>query len=70
MAGNRESGLKAADTNRKKHGDDFYKKISSMGGKVKNPNKGFGSMSPERRREVALKGRRKQIDVKYEEDSK
>lgn len=28
------------------------------GGKAKNPNKGFGSMTPERRREVALKGRK------------
>jgi len=33
MAGNKAGGLKAAQTNIKRHGEDFYKKIGSMGGK-------------------------------------
>lgn len=43
MSGTREGGLKCAATNKLKHGDDFYKRIGAKGGKVKNPNKGFGS---------------------------
>lgn len=33
----------AAATNRRKHGEDFYKKISSMGGKVCGVRKGFAA---------------------------
>ena len=47
MSGTSEGGRKCAVTNKLKHGDDFYKRIGSQGGnkggKVKNPNKGFGS---------------------------
>lgn len=43
MSGTREGGLKCAATNKMKHGEDFYKRIGAKGGKVKNPNKGFGS---------------------------
>ena len=32
MPGNRLGGLKAARTNRLKHGDDFYKRIGKKGG--------------------------------------
>ena len=33
MSGNREGGLKAAATNKKKHGLDFFKRIGRKGGK-------------------------------------
>lgn len=42
MSGTKEGTVKCAATNRLMHGDDFYKRIGSKGGKVKNPNKGFG----------------------------
>lgn len=41
MPGNKIGGLKAAETNRKKYGPDFYKKIGSIGGK-KGTTGGFG----------------------------
>lgn len=56
MSGTRAGGLKCAATNRFKHGDDFYKRIGSQGGKAKNPNKGFGS-SHERAVAAGRKGR-------------
>lgn len=34
MAGTRIGGLKAAATNRERHGDDFYAKIGRRGGKL------------------------------------
>jgi len=37
MAGNKEGALKAAETNKKKYGDDFYKNIGSKS--WKNPNR-------------------------------
>lgn len=33
MSGTREGGKKAAETNRKLHGRDYYKDIGSFGGK-------------------------------------
>lgn len=33
MAGSRDGGLRAAKTNYKKHGSDFYKRIGAMGGR-------------------------------------
>ena len=33
MAGTTDGGQKAADTNKKKYGSDFYAKIGAMGGK-------------------------------------
>lgn len=38
-----------------KHGEDFYKRIGSAGGK-KKVSKGFGKMTPEQRREAGRKG--------------
>jgi hypothetical protein len=43
MSGTKAGGLKCAAKNKLIHGDDFYKRIGSIGGKVRNPNKGFGS---------------------------
>ncbi len=33
MAGNKVGGAKAAETNKAKHGADFYARIGAMGGK-------------------------------------
>jgi len=43
MSGTRSGGLQTVKTNKEKYGEDFYKKIGSTGGKVKNSKKGFGS---------------------------
>lgn len=42
MAGTKIGGAKAAETNRLRHGDDFYKLIGSRGGKI---SKGGGFKS-------------------------
>lgn len=34
MAGSKFGGLKAAQTNKERYGDDFYKRIGAKGGKV------------------------------------
>ena len=34
MAGTKAGGRKVATTNKEKYGDDFYKRIGAMGGKV------------------------------------
>lgn len=34
MAGTKEGGRRAAETNKKKYGADFYKKIGSKGGEL------------------------------------
>lgn len=34
MSGNKEGGLKAAATNKKNHGEDFYARIGAIGGKA------------------------------------
>lgn len=34
MAGTAEGGLKAAQTNKDKYGESFYKRIGSIGGKL------------------------------------
>jgi len=36
MAGNKESGLKAKETMLKKYGKDYYKKLSSQGGRSRS----------------------------------
>lgn len=56
MSGTSEGGRKCAVTNKIMHGDDFYKRIGSKGGKVCNPNKGFGS-NHDRAVAAAHKGR-------------
>lgn len=42
MSGTIEGGIKARETNKIKHGDDFYKRIGAKGGK-KCVKKGFGT---------------------------
>lgn len=36
MAGNKLGGLKSADVMRKKYGEDYFKKLASVGGKSGN----------------------------------
>jgi hypothetical protein len=50
VAGSREGGLKAAETNRKKYGKDFYKTNGAIGGKK---SKGGGFAAGEAGRERA-----------------
>lgn len=55
MAGTREGGIAAAQTNIRKYGEDFYSTIGRLGGKVKGP-KGFALMTPEQRAAAGRKG--------------
>lgn len=44
MAGTKEGGRKARETNYKEHGRDFYKRIGRIGGKAPNMTpKGFAA---------------------------
>lgn len=54
MSGTIEGGIKARETNKIKHGDDFYKRIGAKGGK-KCVKKGFGT-NPELARIAGAKG--------------
>ena len=44
MAGTFEGGVQAAVTNKERHGEDFYKKIGSKGGKK---SRGGGFSDPD-----------------------
>lgn len=57
MAGNKIGGAKAAATNKRLHGEDFYKRIGKKGGQNGHTG-GFASMDPERVRECGRKGGR------------
>lgn len=56
MPGTRAGGLKAAKTNRKKHGRNFYKEIGRKGGK--NGHTGGFASNPELARIAGAKGGR------------
>lgn len=58
MSGTRAGGAKAAQTNKAKYGDDFYKSIGSTGGKALVP-KGFARMDKEKVRLASIKGGKK-----------
>lgn len=58
MSGTKKGGFKAADTNKKLYGKDFYKKIGAVGGKKTGVKKGFAA-NPELAREAGKKGGRK-----------
>ena len=54
MAGNKIGGLKAAETNKRKYGDDFFVNIGKRGGKKGKADgaiKGFAAATPEQRAE-------------------
>lgn len=54
MAGNRSGGLKAAKTNKKKYGANFYEKIGRIGG-MKSTGGGFAK-NPELAKIAGRKG--------------
>jgi len=43
LGGTKKGGLQAAETNRKRYGRDFYKKIGARGGKKTGVKKGFAA---------------------------
>lgn len=45
MAGTKQGGIRAAATNKKRYGKDFYKRIGSKGGSVADIEKGFASFT-------------------------
>lgn len=55
MAGTKLGGLKAAATNKLRHGADFYAQIGKKGGK-KGHTGGFASMTPEQVKACGAKG--------------
>lgn len=56
MSGTKAGGQKAAATNKKRHGNDFYKKIGSKGGQ--NGHTGGFASNPELARTAGAKGGR------------
>ncbi len=56
MTGTKAGGLKAAETNRKRHGKNFYKKIGQKGGR--NGHTGGFAANPELARLAGAKGGR------------
>jgi general stress protein YciG len=55
MAGTYEGGLKAAETNKERYGEDYYQVIGARGGEAVVATKGFGS-NKELASEVGRKG--------------
>jgi general stress protein YciG len=59
MAGTYTGGKSAAQTNKRKYGEDFYRRIGSYGGqsgKVDGTIKGFALMDREKVREAGRRG--------------
>lgn len=56
MAGTKDGGVKAANTNKTRHGKDFYARIGAKGGKATGP-KGF-AVNRELARAAGAKGGR------------
>lgn len=56
MAGTKAGGMKAAETNRKKYGTEFYRNIGRMGGK--NGHTGGFAANPELAKIAGAKGGR------------
>lgn len=54
MSGTKAGGIKARETNYKKHGDDFYKRIGKIGGQ--NGNTGGFAANPELAKTAGAKG--------------
>lgn len=55
MAGNKIGGMKAAATNKLRHGEGFYAEIGAKGGRNGHTG-GFASMEREKVREYGRKG--------------
>ena len=59
MVGTKAGGLKARETNRKLHGEDFYQRIGRKGGSKLGVKKGFALMTVEQRKMCGQKGGRR-----------
>lgn len=59
MAGTKSGGILASQTNKARHGEDFYKKIGSKGGSKTGLPKGFAVM--ERKKHIMLSTKGGQI---------
>lgn len=59
MVGTKAGGLKASKTNKERHGDDFYKRIGTIGGRSGNTG-GFYN-NPELARKAGAKGGAKSV---------
>jgi len=71
MAGTKEGGLKAAQTNKAKYGEDFYKKIGADGGSISSGG-GFAAdpqMASLAGRLGGLKSRRDSVRFKPDSDA-
>lgn len=77
MAGTKSGGRKAAATNKKKHGDDFYQRIGRQGGSKSHRETRPFAVNPELARAAGAKGgkmsrrgpseqprKKKQVEVK------
>jgi len=58
MSGTKKGGVKAAETNKKRYGKDFYMKIGAVGGRKTGVKKGFAA-NPALAREAGKKGGKK-----------
>lgn len=58
MSGSRESGRKAAATNKAKYGKDFYANIGRKGGRKSHPETRYFAMHPEVAKIAGAKGGR------------
>lgn len=56
MAGTRAGGRKASITNKKKYGDDFYKRIGHQGGSKSHPETRAFTTNPELAKAAGAKG--------------
>lgn len=67
MSGSKTGGLKAAETNKKQHGENFYSEIGKIGGAVKGVKKGFAA-NPDLAKSAGKLGGSKSVRVWTEED--
>lgn len=67
MAGNQAGGLKARDTNLKKHGADFYRRIGAKGGR--NGHTGGFAANPELARIAGRKGGKARLGKHYKKQT-
>lgn len=71
MAGTKEGGTRAAETNKRRYGADFYARIGAKGGKApKSTYGGFAVMArqdPERHKRISREGGMRSRRLRQEE---